>query len=100
MTVDEAVRWLASLGAEIGQMQYRGLWHYEQAIADIIELLSGDFPGIPRGEWEHLDGDEWCCFSCGRVVTTEGSWEHPLKKGYKRCPECGADMLGREYETD
>lgn len=32
MTVDEAVRWLASLGAEIGQMQYRGLWPYAQAI--------------------------------------------------------------------
>ena len=99
MTVDEAVRWLASLGVEIGQMQYRGLWHYEQAITDIIELLSGDFPGIPCGEWEHLDGDEWRCFSCGRVVTADGGCDHPLGK-YKHCPECGASMWGKEYETD
>ena len=47
----------------------------------------------PKGRWEHLGGDEWCCSNCGHVIFTEGSWEEP---DAKFCEECGADM--RESE--
>lgn len=46
----------------------------------------------PQGEWKHLKGDEWLCSNCGYVVWTEGSWEHPLKRGKDYCEHCGAKM--------
>lgn len=44
-----------------------------------------------HGHWVHLGGDEWCCSSCGFVITTEGSWDKPTKK---YCEDCGAKMDG------
>lgn len=44
-----------------------------------------------HGYWVHLGGDEWCCSSCGFVITTEGSWDKPTKK---YCEDCGAKMDG------
>ena len=44
---------------------------------------------VVHGRWAHLGGDEWCCTTCGNVLTTEGSWERPTKK---YCDECGAKM--------
>ena len=46
----------------------------------------------PHGEWKHIGGDEWVCSECGHVITTEGSWEHPLSTGAYHCENCGADM--------
>ena len=39
MNNKEAVKWLENLINDIGQMRYQGLWHYEQALSEIIELL-------------------------------------------------------------
>lgn len=39
MTCEESIKWLKNLYNELGQSQYQGLWHYEQALAQIIELL-------------------------------------------------------------
>lgn len=50
------------------------------------------------GKWKHLKGDEWLCSNCGYVVHTEGSWEHPLKRGKDYCEHCGAKMLGEDGE--
>lgn len=47
---------------------------------------------VKQGEWKHICGDEWCCTECGHVITTEGSWEHPLSIGAYHCENCGADM--------
>ena len=58
MTVDEAVKWLASLGIEIGQMRYRELWPYAQAIGEIIEFLENNYREAPCLEREHLGGDK------------------------------------------
>lgn len=44
-----------------------------------------------HGHWVHLGWDEWCCSSCGFVITTEGSWDKPTKK---YCEDCGAKMDG------
>lgn len=42
MTREESIVWLESLKTVIGQHQYQGLWHYEQALDEIIELLQSD----------------------------------------------------------
>lgn len=42
MTREESIVWLESLKTVIGQHQYQGLWHYEQALAETIELLKSD----------------------------------------------------------
>lgn len=69
----------------------------------LVELVKGepaaDVRENVKGEWEHLGGDEWLCSSCGYVVSTEGSWEHPLERGSKFCENCGADMSGKSNEN-
>ena len=52
--------------------------------ADVVERKTG--------KWIHLGGDEWCCSSCGYVITTEGSWEHPIDTDALYCKHCGAKM--------
>ncbi len=42
MTREDSVKWLETLKKAIGQSQYQGLWHYEQALTETIELLQSD----------------------------------------------------------
>lgn len=42
MTREDSIKWLENLKKAIGQSQYQGLWHYEQALAETIELLQSD----------------------------------------------------------
>ena len=39
MSKDEAIKWLINLQSDIGKSEHRALWHYEQAIDEIIDLL-------------------------------------------------------------
>lgn len=39
MTIGEAVQWIRNLHSTIGEIQYAGLWDYEQALAEIEEML-------------------------------------------------------------
>ena len=39
MTNQDAIKWLENLKQDIGQLRHEDLWHYEQAIYEIIELL-------------------------------------------------------------
>lgn len=39
MTAKEAVIWLINISADIGKSEYRSLWHYEQALDEIRDLL-------------------------------------------------------------
>ena len=39
MTNEDAIKWLENLKQDIGQLRHEDLWHYEQAIYEIIELL-------------------------------------------------------------
>ena len=39
MTYKESIQWLEALKEQIGQVQHRDLWHFEQAIDEIIENL-------------------------------------------------------------
>ena len=58
-----------------------------------MEAKPADVRPVVRGEWKHLGGDEWGCDYCGHVISTEGSWEHPLNdRSIFFCEHCGADM--------
>ena len=57
----------------------------------IADLPTADVAEVKHGEWSHLGGDEWFCTKCGKVISTEGSWEKPTEK---YCSECGAKMDG------
>ena len=39
MTYKDSIEWLTSLKNQIGQAQHQDLWHFEQALAEIVELL-------------------------------------------------------------
>ena len=39
MSNDEAVKWLGNLKNDLGQLRFSALWHYEQALTEISELL-------------------------------------------------------------
>lgn len=61
--------------------------------ADIKAIPAADVAPVVHGRWAHLGGDEWGCSACGFVITTEGSWDKPIKK---YCEDCGAKMDGAE----
>ena len=42
MTREESIMWLESLHTTMGEIQYQGLWLYEQALDETIELLKSD----------------------------------------------------------
>nr|DAH50271.1 MAG TPA: hypothetical protein [Caudoviricetes sp.] len=42
MTREDSIKWLENLKEAMGQSQYQGLWVYEQALAETIELLQND----------------------------------------------------------
>lgn len=41
----EAVNWLINITADIGKIEHKDLWHYEQALSEIREMLE-DAPTI------------------------------------------------------
>ncbi len=49
MTNAEAVNWLINITADIGKAEHRDLWHYEQALYEIREMLE-DVPDINVGD--------------------------------------------------
>lgn len=63
--------------------------HFREAIDEIDLLPAKEMVPARSGRWIHLGGDEWCCSECGFVISTEGSWEKPIKK---YCEDCGAKM--------
>lgn len=70
-------------------------WDGRRFDAEFIEnaldfIPAADVAPVVHGRWEHIGGDEWCCFVCGFVLTTEGSWDKPTKK---YCENCGAKMV-------
>lgn len=64
---------------------------YTVALREIRNAPAADVAPVVRGRWAHLGGDEWCCSVCGFIITTEGSWDKPIKKC---CEDCGARMDG------
>lgn len=52
-------------------------------------IPAADVSPVVYGRWVHLGGDEWFCSACGFVISTEGSWDKPIKK---YCEDCSAKM--------
>lgn len=54
MTCKESIKWLENLKSDLGKSQFSELWHYEQALAETIELLQSDklieLPNIEIGQ--------------------------------------------------
>lgn len=88
----EAVNWLINITADIGKVEHQNLWHYEQALSEIREMLE-DAPTIEpqrmRGKWIQADKNEPYfvqCSVCRYMTDNESDF----------CPNCGADMRGEE----
>ena len=62
MTNKEAVNWIINLSADIGKSEHSELWHYEQALYEIREMLESAQSEIIRCEdckwWGYDDDDE------------------------------------------
>ena len=50
MTNKEAVNWLINLTADIGKSEHRDLWHYEQTLYEIKEMLEGKDTNVPSND--------------------------------------------------
>ena len=79
MTHDEAVKWLECIKQDIGQIRHEDLWHYEQAISEIQELLKEQEAVKPR-----VSCVEQRCGNCNKVIEMDG---------WKACPWCGKPIL-------
>ena len=44
MTNGEAVNWIINIMSDIGKAEHQELWHYEQALAEIREMLESTQP--------------------------------------------------------
>lgn len=91
MTTKEAVNWIINVRADIGKIEHQELWHYEQALSEIMDVLEDAAP-VVHGRWVHHPeigwGSTWLCSECGEK-TVETVMGEPR---YKFCPMCGADM--------
>ena len=74
MTNKEAVNWLINITADIGKTEHRDLWHYEQALTEIKDMLESEQPEIVRcGECKHYKIDHpkangfHCCYRCHNI---------------------------------
>ena len=99
----EAVNWIINISADIGKVQHQELWHYEQALAEIRELL--EIPQVQKtGKWIECDSSEhWKCSECGYRASywfnEENSSSYDLDMSEwlsDYCPNCGARMVGEE----
>ena len=49
MTNREAINWIINISADIGKSEHRDLWHYEQALYEIRDMLE-DVPDTNVGD--------------------------------------------------
>lgn len=91
MTRGEAVNWLISIMSDIGKIEHQDLWHYEQALSEIRELLEAQ-PERKKGEWRHYEG-YLTCSECGTEYDDD-IMTHCGDDVPKFCPNCGAMMEG------
>lgn len=47
MTINDSIQWLTNLHEAMGDAQYQGLWHFEQALVETIELLKATAEQTP-----------------------------------------------------
>ena len=103
MTKREAVIWLINVTADIGKSEHRDLWHYEQALCEIKEMLEAK-PERKTGMWivfpiidsrGRRTGDHVIqCVHCGFSKQIWHSSKMP-----KYCEECGSYNGGEQGDT-
>lgn len=105
MTKAEAVNWIINISADIGKIEHQDLWHYEQALDEIREMLEAE-PERKIGKWNIWaeDRTEWyhvTCSECVEDVTATipliGMFPN-YKALWDYCPYCGAKMVEDEDE--
>ena len=108
MTNKEAVNWLINISADIGKAEHRDLWHYEQALSEIREMLESAQPEpkwIPCSETVDIpdheilacdkygeemfgylayEDDQWLCASDGCVMYDPIAWREKPEPYRKR----------------
>lgn len=95
MTRSEAVNWLINITADIGKAEHSELWHYEQALSEIREMLESE-PERKKGKWIFIGNQMFECSECGTCYTQ--SQFHQMRVRIsdpefpKFCPYCGARM--------
>ena len=91
----EAVNWLINITADIGKIEHQDLWHYEQALSEIREMLETE-PQRMRGKWINEgiygEGHSQCSIRCSNPLCNF----HYIGylDDYNYCPNCGAMMNG------
>lgn len=98
MTNAEAVNWLINITADIGKAEHSDLWHYEQALSEIREMLEDAQPTVEpqriKGRWIDVTktggAELWKCSECGELELEDSYF----------CPNCGAWMLGEPYKGE
>lgn len=50
MTKPEAVNWLINIMSDIGKIEHKDLWHYEQALDEIKEMLESEARNDPEAD--------------------------------------------------
>lgn len=77
MTNEDAIRWLDNLKNDIGNPHYERLWHYAQAIDEVIYLLE-----------EHVKTEVVFKEYNGSFESECGNCGQHLDKAYSNCPKC------------
>lgn len=92
MTNKEAVIWLINVTADIGKTEHSDLWHYEQALSEIKEMLESQ-PERKKGRWIDETFKPWGlvhhpykCDQCGEHSETDSNY----------CPNCGSYNGGEQ----
>lgn len=94
MTNGEAVNWLINISADIGKSEHRDLWHYEQALYEIREMLESAQPEHKTGKWIELTNTNhtYVCSVCGRMLVNITDGKNKVAEHYPYC-HCGARMV-------
>lgn len=89
MTNKEAAIWLLNLSDDIGKAEHQSLWHYEQALQEMREMLECE-PERKKGKWIYNSPVTMKCDQCGFVIK-DWDWHR-----FKFCPNCDCDMRGEQ----
>lgn len=74
MTNGEAVNWLINISADIGKAKHNDLWHYEQALSEIREMLETAQPEIVRCKDCKYHGCNTCGHKLGLIAAFDNDF--------------------------
>lgn len=72
MNNKEAVNWLINISADIGKAEHSDLWHYEQTLTEIKDMLESAQPVVPDtnvGNMSEFPTDSTLQPTCNQLAT-------------------------------